>query len=77
VTQADFLGALGLVERASRLMAANPGKALAIETAAQRLLTPAGMGTRFKVIGARSRQLPPLPGLASGPLAAAAVFSRT
>lgn len=75
VTQADFLGALGLVERASRLMAANPAKALAIETAAQRLLAPAGMGTRFKVIGARSRQLPPLPGLASGPLAAAAILS--
>lgn len=70
-TQADFLGTLGLVERASRLMAANPAKALAIETAAQRLLAPAGMGTRFKVIGARSRQIPPLPGLSAIPLVAA------
>jgi len=66
VTQADFLGALGLIERTSRLMAANPAKALEIETAAQRLLAPGGMGTRFKVIGARSRQLPPLPGLSVG-----------
>ena len=66
VTQADFLGALGLIERASRLMAANPAKALEIETAAQRLLAPGGMGTRFKVIGARSGQLPPLPGLTVG-----------
>jgi SAM-dependent MidA family methyltransferase len=62
-TQAEFLGTLGLVERASRLMAANPAKALEIETAVQRLLAPGGMGTRFKVLGTRSPQLPPLPGL--------------
>ena len=67
VTQAEFLGAVGLVERASRLMAANPEKGLEIETAAQRLLAPGGMGTRFKAIGAHSRQLPPLPGLTPAP----------
>ena len=73
-TQAEFLGAVGLVERASRLMASNPAMALAIETAAQRLLAPGGMGTRFKVIGARSRQMPPLPGLTLGHMAAASAL---
>ena len=68
VTQAEFLGGLGLVERASRLMAANPARALEIETAAQRLLAPGGMGGRFKVLGARSRRMPALPGLAPAAL---------
>lgn len=63
VTQAELLGALGMAERASRLMAANPAKANAIETGVQRLMAPAGMGTRFKAIGIRSVSLPPLPGL--------------
>lgn len=62
-TQSEFLGALGLAERASRLMAANPARALEIETAALRLIAPNAMGTRFKAIGARSPTLPPLPGL--------------
>jgi SAM-dependent MidA family methyltransferase len=66
VTQASFLGLLGAVERASRLMAANPGRALAIEMQVARLLAPAGMGGRFKAVGVRSRQLMPLPGLAAG-----------
>ena len=63
-TQAEFLGSLGIVERASRLMAANPAQAAAIETAIACLMAPTGMGSRFKVIGIRSPQLPPLPGLA-------------
>ena len=63
VTQAEFLGALGLAERASRLMAANPNRAHDIETAASRLVTPNAMGTRFKALGVRSPHLPPLPGL--------------
>jgi SAM-dependent MidA family methyltransferase len=63
VTQAEFLGRLGIAERASRLMAANPDKAGAIEAAVARLMAPTGMGTRFKVIGVRDRSLPPLPGL--------------
>lgn len=62
VTQAELLGALGIAERASRLMAANPTNANAIETGVQRLMTPAGMGTRFKAIGIRSVSLPSLPG---------------
>lgn len=62
ITQAEFLGALGIVERASRLMAANPAKAGAIEAGVARLMAPAGMGTRFKALGVRSPKLPPLPG---------------
>ena len=63
VTQAEFLGALGLAERASRLMAANPARAHDIETAALRLVAPNAMGTRFKALGVRSPGLPALPGL--------------
>lgn len=61
-TQAEFLGALGVIERASRLMSANPKRAGEIEAGVARLIAPNGMGTRFKVIGVRSPQLPPLPG---------------
>lgn len=62
-TQAEFLGRLGIVERASKLMAANPGKAAQIEAGIARLMAPGGMGTRFKVLGIRSHGLPPLAGL--------------
>jgi len=61
-TQAEFLGALGLIQRASTLMSANPQKAAQIEAAVMRLMAPSGMGTRFKVIGVRSADVPPLPG---------------
>ncbi len=64
VTQAEFLGSLGIAERASALMAANPGRAAQIETAAARLMAVNGMGTRCKAIGIRSKTLPELPGLA-------------
>ncbi|MFM9940305.1 MAG: class I SAM-dependent methyltransferase [Hyphomicrobiaceae bacterium] len=60
--QAEFLGSLGIIERASRLMSANPAKAGAIEAEVARLLAPNGMGTRFKAMGLRSATLPPLPG---------------
>lgn len=62
ITQAEFLGALGIVQRASRLMAANPLQAGSIELGVARLLAPQGMGTRFKAVGVRSRGLPALPG---------------
>ena len=62
VPQAGFLGRLGIVERASRLMSANPDKAGDIETGVQRLMAPVGMGSRFLAIGVRSSALPPLPG---------------
>ena len=66
VTQAEFLGSLGIVERASRLMAANPAKAGEIETGVARLIAPGAMGSRFKAIGIRSAGLPPLPGFPTG-----------
>jgi SAM-dependent MidA family methyltransferase len=62
ITQAEFLGRLGIVERASRLMHANPSKAAEIEMSVARLIAPQGMGSRFKVIGIRSSHLPCLPG---------------
>jgi NADH dehydrogenase [ubiquinone] 1 alpha subcomplex assembly factor 7 len=62
VSQAQFLSALGIVERASRLMAANPQKAATIEAGVARLLAPSGMGTRFCALGVRSESVAPLPG---------------
>jgi SAM-dependent MidA family methyltransferase len=62
VPQAAFLGALGIIERTSRLMAANPAAAPALEVATARLTAPTGMGTLFKVMGLRTSHLPPLPG---------------
>ncbi len=63
--QAAFLGGLGVVERASRLMAANPGQAAEIETAIARLIAPVGMGSRFCALGVRSKDVAPLPGLSA------------
>jgi NADH dehydrogenase [ubiquinone] 1 alpha subcomplex assembly factor 7 len=65
VPQGEFLGRLGIIERASRLMAANPAKAAQIETGIARLMAPSGMGSRFQVIGVRSSELPLLPALAT------------
>jgi SAM-dependent MidA family methyltransferase len=62
ITQAEFLGRLGIVERTARLMAANPARAGEIETATQRLMSPGGMGQLFKVVAARSPGLPMPPG---------------
>ena len=62
ITQGEFLGRLGIVERASHLMSANPTKAGDIELAVARLIAPQGMGSRFKAIGLRSPNLPILPG---------------
>jgi len=62
ITQATLLGRLGAVERASKLMAANPAEAAAIEGAVARLLQPAGMGGRFKALAIRSAGLPGPPG---------------
>jgi SAM-dependent MidA family methyltransferase len=63
VAQGEFLGRLGIVERASRLMAANPAKAAQIEVDIARLTAPGGMGGRFQAIGIRSPQLAALPAL--------------
>lgn len=62
IPQAAFLGRLGIVERASRLMAANPARAPEIEAAVARLIAPSGMGSRFLALGVRSSSVAPLPG---------------
>jgi SAM-dependent MidA family methyltransferase len=62
LAQGEFLGRLGIVERASRLMAANAAQAGRIEAGVTRLLSPGGMGSRFLALGLRSPSLPPLPG---------------
>ena len=62
ITQAEFLGRLGIIERASKLMAANPTRAGEIEAGVARLMAPGGMGGRFKAIGIRSPDVPKLPG---------------
>jgi NADH dehydrogenase [ubiquinone] 1 alpha subcomplex assembly factor 7 len=62
-SQAAFLGSLGIVERTSRLMAANSVAAASLEAATARLIAPTGMGAHFKAIGLRSADLPVLPGL--------------
>ena len=59
MTQAQFLGRLGVAERAARLMAANPRQAGDIEAAVQRLISPTGMGELFKAMAVRSQSLPP------------------
>jgi NADH dehydrogenase [ubiquinone] 1 alpha subcomplex assembly factor 7 len=61
ITQAEFLGRLGIVERTARLMAANPARAAEIETATHRLLSPGGMGQLFKAMVVRSPGLPAPP----------------
>ncbi len=62
ITQAKFLGSLGIIERASRLMNANPAFAHEIELGVARLMAVPGMGNRFKALAVRSANLPPLPG---------------
>ena len=53
-TQRDFLGALGIVERATALARANPAKMDEIGAALKRLTAPEEMGTLFKVFCAHS-----------------------
>src|SRR5262249_9387341 len=60
VTQAEFLGRMGIAERAARLMSSNAARAGEIEAAIQRLMSPTGMGGLFKVLAVRSPTLPPL-----------------
>jgi SAM-dependent MidA family methyltransferase len=64
VPQGEFLGRLGIIERASRLMSANPERAGQIEVSVARLIAPTGMGSRFLALGLRSPSLAPLAGLA-------------
>jgi SAM-dependent MidA family methyltransferase len=59
MTQAEFLGRLGIAERTDRLMRANPEHAGAVEAAVQRLISPTGMGSLFKALAVRTAGLPP------------------
>jgi SAM-dependent MidA family methyltransferase len=61
ITQAEFLGRLGIVERTALLMALNPSRAAHLEAATQRLMSPGGMGQLFKVLAVRSPTLPAPP----------------
>lgn len=65
LSQAELLGRLGIIERASRLMAANPARAAEIEAGVARLIAPNGMGSRFLALGIRSQDMGPLPGFES------------
>jgi SAM-dependent MidA family methyltransferase len=62
LSQGEFLGRLGLVERIERLMGAAPVHAAELESGGLRLISPGGMGSRFKAIGLRGPALPRLPG---------------
>jgi NADH dehydrogenase [ubiquinone] 1 alpha subcomplex assembly factor 7 len=52
MTQSEFLGRLGIIERTSRLTRSADARTRAtIEAGIARLLSPDAMGTRFKVVG--------------------------
>jgi NADH dehydrogenase [ubiquinone] 1 alpha subcomplex assembly factor 7 len=59
-TQRDFLGRLGIVERASALAKANPGQLDALSAALRRLTDSSEMGTLFKVFCASAGDLEPI-----------------
>lgn len=63
VPQGEFLGRLGIIERASRLMAQNPAQAAQIEASVARLTSPQGMGSRFLAAAVFSPGLVVPPGL--------------
>ncbi|MDR3473808.1 MAG: SAM-dependent methyltransferase [Devosia sp.] len=58
-TQGDFLKHLGIIARAATLGKANPALADAVNAALDRLVSPAQMGTLFKVFCAHSPGLMP------------------
>ena len=63
VTQRDFLGALGLPQRAAALVRANPAEAEAVTAATARLLGEEAMGTLFKVLAFTAPDWPEPAGL--------------
>jgi NADH dehydrogenase [ubiquinone] 1 alpha subcomplex assembly factor 7 len=64
VSQRDFLGQLGIAQRAANLAKAASDEGDAITAAYQRLTDPAQMGTLFRVIGITGRDWPTLAGCA-------------
>lgn len=66
-TQAAFLRALGIEERAETLKAsATPIQAKSIDEALDRLISPGKMGRLFKALAIHSMHLPPPPGFKAG-----------
>ena len=62
ITQSEFLLKMGLVERAEKLMASAPSDQIGfLEAGARRIADPMGMGGLFKVVCARSKNVPLLP----------------
>lgn len=62
-TQAEFLGGLGIIERAQHLMEKSTMTGRnKIENQIARLISPDSMGARFKVMAVRSPDCPPVPG---------------
>jgi len=59
-TQRDFLGRLGIIERASALARANPAQVDALSSALRRLTDSSEMGTLFKVFCASAGDLEPI-----------------
>jgi len=65
VTQAEFLGALGLFARLTRLaQGVAPAQVAALRDGAMRLVAPEQMGRLFKVMALRAPGVAPLPGFA-------------
>jgi NADH dehydrogenase [ubiquinone] 1 alpha subcomplex assembly factor 7 len=65
VPQGRFLAELGLYRRTDALARANPGRALALVDAAQRLAEPGRMGRLFKALALCHPALPAPPGFAA------------
>jgi NADH dehydrogenase [ubiquinone] 1 alpha subcomplex assembly factor 7 len=64
VSQRDFLGFLGISQRAAALAKSAPGNADTITSAYQRLTDPAAMGTLFRVMGVTRKDWPTPAGFA-------------
>lgn len=63
-TQGEWLGRLGIAERAAQLIAANPGRGEEIAAALDRLTASEAMGNLFKVIALHSPGWPEAAGFA-------------
>lgn len=62
LTQAQFLGALGIEARLSSLLAGQPADVVnRLEAGAARIMSPSGMGRQFRTALVTSPQLPPIP----------------
>ena len=69
IEQGQFLGRLGIRERAQVLSTSRPDQSAALAVALHRLTSSAQMGQLFKVLALRNRALPSPPGFRSDELA--------